>query len=72
MENGIASDSADITVKVIDKNGAAVKFIAGSKKAIVVKSFKLPKGGKYNAVLILDEACGTGTLTFEKNKIILI
>ena len=71
-KTGIAADSADITVKVIDKNGVPVQCVAGKKTAVVVKSFKLPKGGTYNPVLILHEACGNGTLTFFKNKIVLV
>ena len=71
-KNGIAENSADITVKVIDKNGDPVQFKPGDKKAVVVKSLKLPKGGTYNPVLILHEACGNGTLKFEKNKVILV
>ena len=71
-KSGIAADSADITVKVIDKNGNPVQCVAGKKTAVVVKSFKLPKGGTYKPVLILHEACGNGTLTFFKNKIVLV
>jgi hypothetical protein len=72
-KNGIAENSADITVKVIYKNGDPVQFKPGDKKAVVVKSLKLPKGVEYNPVLKLHEDCSkTGTLKFDKNKVILV
>ena len=70
-KNGITNNSADITVKVIDKNGVAVKCEVGKKTAVVVKSFKVQKGTTPDiSRLKLDPACGTGTLRFEKNKIV--
>ena len=38
---------------------------------IVVKSFRHPKGGTYDTALILDGACGKGTLIFGNKKAVL-
>ena len=72
-KSGITLGSEPITLYIAEKkNGLPVVFTTDKKSNTVVKTFKLPKGGTYvEGSLLLDPDCGTGTLKWEKNKIIL-
>ena len=66
---GITSGSEPITLKLVGKDGKTpVQLTAGGKNAVVAKTFK----GPYSVgSLLLDSDCGKGTITLNKNKLIL-
>ena len=75
-KSGITAGSDVITLKLIDKKtGAALKFTPGTEKkpTVIIKTFKLAKDTEYVAgSLKLSSECGSGTLAFFKNKIVLV